>query len=197
MATASRKRRPVTHAFTLVLTGVSEVTDALEESLFESGCDDALLGYRDGIVYLDFDREATSFREAVLSALADVARAGFEVARVEPDEFVTAADIAQRSGRSRENIRQLLLGTRGPGGFPAPVACLKGRSPLWRWAEVAEWLKEKKDYRENSNLLSRDVYSTITTLNDVLDLLRHVPDPAAAARLVRTLAAQRPKVQRT
>jgi predicted DNA-binding transcriptional regulator AlpA len=180
-----------TYAFTLILAGVSEICDALQDALFEAGCDDALLGCRDGVVFLDFDREASSFREAALSAIADAQKVGCEVARIEPDELVTASQIAQRIHRSRENVRQFILGTRGPGAFPPPVAGLKGRSPLWRWAEVADWLTQKKAERSMPWLLSREVYETITTLNDALDLLRHVADPRAAAKLVRTLGRLR------
>jgi hypothetical protein len=72
-----------THSFTLVLAGVTQVTSAMEEVLFTSGCDDALLGASGGTVYMDFDREATSFRQAVASALTQVTRAGLKVARVE------------------------------------------------------------------------------------------------------------------
>jgi hypothetical protein len=59
------------HTFTLILPGMSEVTTELEHALFEAGCDDALLGSRDGVVFLDFSREADSFEEAVLFAIAD------------------------------------------------------------------------------------------------------------------------------
>ena len=187
-----REARP-THTFTLVLAGVRELTDALEDTLFEAGCDDALLGTRDGVVYLDFDREAPSFREALLSAIAEVETAGFKVARVEPDELVTAAEIAQRTGRSRENIRQFILGTRGPGEFPPPVARLRGRSPLWRWAEVAEWFREKKQIQDPTTLLSRDVYTIIASLNNVLDLLRHGQSATTVSKLVRMLTSHRRK----
>jgi len=61
-----------TYQFTLVLTGISEVTSEVEDAVFEAGCNDALLLSRDGVVYLDFDRQASSFPEAVRSAIANV-----------------------------------------------------------------------------------------------------------------------------
>ena len=67
------------HRFTLVLTGISEVSTEIEDALFEAGCDDALLWTRDGVAYLDFDREAASYQEAVQSAIADVQAAGIGV----------------------------------------------------------------------------------------------------------------------
>jgi hypothetical protein len=76
----------------------------------------------------------------VTSAIKDVERAGFTVDHVEPDEFVTMAQIARRAGRSRENIRQLVGGLRGPGGFPPPVANATQRSPIYSWTDVEQWL---------------------------------------------------------
>jgi hypothetical protein len=129
------------HEFTLVLAGVSKVSDAIEDALYMA-CDDALLVSGGGAVCLDFTRRAISFREAVTSAIKDVERAGFTVDHVEPDEFVTMAQIARRANRSRESIRQLVGGLRGPGGFPAPAANATQRSPIYRWTEVEEWLSK-------------------------------------------------------
>jgi hypothetical protein len=147
---------------------------------------------RDGSVYLDFDREAASFREAILSAIADVEKAsiGARVVRVEPDELVTMAEIARRSGRSRESVRQLVSGLRGPGDFPPPVASLKQRSPIWRWTEVSHWLREslatedKPAHRKaGSAIAERDTGGWVAAVNAVLDVRRHVPDVSEARRL--------------
>ncbi|MEE8526305.1 MAG: hypothetical protein V3T72_20405 [Thermoanaerobaculia bacterium] len=48
-------------------------------------------------------------------------------------------EIAERMGRSRESVRLLIKGARGPGGFPPPASHLRARSRLWRWSEVAAW----------------------------------------------------------
>lgn len=189
MRAARQRATAKTHTFTLVLSGVSELSEEMETALFEAGCDDALLASRDGVIYLDFDREAPSFREAVLSAIADVARAAFTVARVEPDDLVTAAEIARRAGRSRENIRQLIRGTRGPGGFPPPVGGVTSRSPIWRWAQVAEWLTARAHLDPAAAPLPRGDAVVVATVNDALDLLRHLPEARAATQLVRQLYA--------
>jgi len=130
------------HEFTLVLRGAREVNDEIADRLFEAGCDDGLPGSRDGAVFLDFDRRAESLPEAVLSAIRDVRNADVDLsaARIEPDDFVTGAEIARRLGRSRESVRLLIRGQRGPGQFPLPVASLKGKSRVWSWAEVVHWL---------------------------------------------------------
>lgn len=62
--------------FTLVLDGVTELTRQIEDALYEAGCTDALLGSCNGVVFLDFDREAKCLEDAVLSAIAAVEAAG-------------------------------------------------------------------------------------------------------------------------
>ena len=101
-----------------------------------------LLGSRGGVVYLDFDREADSLQAAVSSAIRDVRKAGYRVSRIEPDEFINASEIARRLRRSRESVRKLVAGSRGPGRFPPRVSSVTKASPLWRWSEVAQWVAE-------------------------------------------------------
>ena len=62
--------------FDLVLPNVSANTLGLEDALYRSGCDDALLNVKNNTVYLSFDREASTFEAAVVSAIADVESSG-------------------------------------------------------------------------------------------------------------------------
>jgi len=156
------------HTFTLVLTGPDPNEPANLDRLFEAGCDDATFGARDGVFIADFDREAPSFSHALTSAIADVEGAvhGLQVHRVEPEELVTASEIATRTKRSRESIRQLFGGTRGVGGFPRPTAWLSDRTRLWHWSEVSRWfstrLNEKVGSADDAELLG--VANAILTL---------------------------------
>jgi len=70
--------------FVLVLSGFSEPASRLEDSLYEAGCDEAILSFRNGIPYPEFDREAESLEEAILSAVQSAERAdsGVRVVRV-------------------------------------------------------------------------------------------------------------------
>jgi hypothetical protein len=79
------------YEFTLILSGVRELTREVLDALYEAGCDDALIGMRDGTAYAQFCRQAASFREAILSATKDVEMAGVgaRVEQAEPDELVT------------------------------------------------------------------------------------------------------------
>lgn len=59
-------------SFTLFVEGVDLRGDDQVDALFEAGCGDALVGLVDGAGRLDFDREAASLEEAVLSAVEDI-----------------------------------------------------------------------------------------------------------------------------
>jgi hypothetical protein len=65
-----------TFHFTVILEGLNDISEELTNRLFEAGCDDTLLRCCDGVVYLDFDRDATSLADAVGSAVRDITAAG-------------------------------------------------------------------------------------------------------------------------
>lgn len=83
----------LTYEFTLHLAGVSEVTLEMADRLFAAGCDDASPGACGGRASVDFAREGGSLREAVVTAIANVRAAGYEVARVASDDFDTINSI--------------------------------------------------------------------------------------------------------
>lgn len=126
------------HNFELTIRG--EFTDGRLDALVEKGCDDATFSSKGDLTFATFDREAPTMLDALVSAIAAVESVdGLEVLHVDPDELVWASEIAERSGRSRQSIDQLVKGQRGPGGFPAPASHAT-RNPLWRWSEVEGWL---------------------------------------------------------
>lgn len=84
------------HHFSLVLSGLREMTDEAANALYEAGCDDCLPGSCDGVSMCHFHREAASLDEAIRSAVTDVRKAGFapervEIEREDLEELVKAA----------------------------------------------------------------------------------------------------------
>ena len=58
--------------FTVTVEGRDLQAGEVVDALFDAGCDDALVGPSEGAQFLEFDRDAGSIEEAVLSAVADV-----------------------------------------------------------------------------------------------------------------------------
>lgn len=155
------------HSFTLAIDG--DIDEKIDK-LFEAGCDDATFGSVNGAHYADFDREAPTLAKAIYSAITDVESVpGLRVRRVEPDDLVTASEIAERLERSREGVRLLIAGERGPGNFPAPASHLRSRNRLWRWSDVAAWAGET-----NAQDLAKA--RLIAAANAALDLRAASPD---------------------
>lgn len=132
-----------TYTFTLIVDGPEITEERVIDALFEAGCADALFGRRDLVQFADFDREAPDLATAIVSAIDQVESvAGMRIMRVEPEDLVSASAIAARTGRSRESVRLLIEGKRGPGGFPAPIAWVDAKTRLWHWTDVANWFME-------------------------------------------------------
>lgn len=64
------------HQFAIILIGIRDITDELEEKLL-CKCNDALLSSCYGVVYLDFSREAKILELAIESAFNDIREAGY------------------------------------------------------------------------------------------------------------------------
>lgn len=179
--------RKETYNFTLVLEGADVLADENIDALYEAGCGDAGFGRNGRVQTGEFDREAASFEEAVMSAIHDVERAvpGLTVTRVEPDDLITATVIAQRTGRTRQSIGQLISGKRGPGGFPAPVASVDAKTRLWRWSEVIRWFAEMNDQASESDFA---IAEFIAALNGALEARRHLARLAELPQSKRAVA---------
>lgn len=141
--------------FTLMLSGVNIDTPRLEDALYESGCSDALVCFYGKSVYLEFDREAQSLDEAIESAIDNIEMAGIGAKVNSVDSaLVGLSDIAELTHLSRQAIAMLKDGTRGSGDFPSPIHRIKGQSPLWDWAEVANWLLKSGRLDSHTELVS-------------------------------------------
>lgn len=113
--------------------------EAFEDRFFEAGCDDATYMVMRGNGHLCFDREAESYKLAVLSAYEQIQSTGSKIIRFEPDFLVSATEIASRSKMTKQAIGLFSKGERGE-SFPAPKARLDSSSPLWDWVEVSGWM---------------------------------------------------------
>lgn len=132
------------YEFTLYVEGVDVNDPDNAEALFEATNSDVSPGFQHGEHQLSFTRTAPSFPDAVREAMEQVEGAlpALRVVRIEPEDLVTAGDIANRTGRSRQSISLLIKGWRGPGNFPRPVGGVTTASRFWSWSEVLAWFAD-------------------------------------------------------
>jgi hypothetical protein len=147
--TVTRRTMMKPFNFTIIASGLDPESDDFAERFFEAGCDDATISYQKGAIILEFNREGRSLAHALISAVADVHRAGAKVEHIEPDFLVSLSDIAERAKISRAAVSLFAKGERRK-DFPAPVARVTTLSPLWDWVEIARWMYRKRT-------ISRDV----------------------------------------
>lgn len=167
------------HDFALIVGGISELNQKVEDALFEAGCDDATLSIQYGLLYMEFSRIAKSLKDAIIRAIHDVQKAGIgaKVLRVDECNLVTASDIARRIGRSRQLVHQYMTGQRGPGGFPPPQCHLADHAPLWAWCAVSYWLVQNNVIRPEESWNAEVVYA----INQTLEAAQR---PASARKLL-------------
>jgi hypothetical protein len=116
-----------------------DLTDETLDRLFEV-LPDAVPASMGGLVTVTSPLDGPNAESAVF-ALADAITEAFPeavVVRVDQD-LVSIPDIAERTERSRESIRLLVEGKRGPGGFPSPVGIVGDGIRVWPWASVLDW----------------------------------------------------------
>lgn len=61
-----------TYTFTLILSGVAELTTELADALYAATQGDIELNMRDGVAFVEFERTATTLRKAITTAIREV-----------------------------------------------------------------------------------------------------------------------------
>jgi predicted DNA-binding transcriptional regulator AlpA len=126
--------------FRFVVEGASvdnvEVVELLEVEL------DAMLARGGGVDLIDIAYEGLGAVDAALNAVQAVHRLVPTMKMIRLDrDLVGVPEIAERAGVSRQNVHQWSTGARRNGEpFPKPEG-VAGRSHVWLWTEVNEWLK--------------------------------------------------------
>jgi len=109
-----------THNFMLILDG--PIDEATSDLLYEAGLDDAAITAFDGHPALDVDREAPTLLHAITSAVTHAdPGADIHVVRVQGEELVSQADIAERTGCSRQAVNHWINRDADSSGFPDPA----------------------------------------------------------------------------
>jgi hypothetical protein len=122
----------------------------LPRALSAGELDDVLGAYVDMVAQRDPEtpgtrlwvrRAAPTPLDAMLSAIRDLDALGLAPVGVVDEDLVTIEQIAERVGRSRVAARLWASASPDRGRFPAPVVGPARASAVYRWTEVAEWLR--------------------------------------------------------
>jgi hypothetical protein len=81
--------------FTLVLSGVADITAEVADGLYDATEGDIEFNMRDGVAFLECERAAPTLRDAITSVIREVEQAGVgvRVVRVESEAANTIAQI--------------------------------------------------------------------------------------------------------
>jgi hypothetical protein len=116
----------------------------ISDELYEAGCDDGTPAVYGETLYIEFDREAESFEQAIMSAIKNVESINnIKVISVDAGEWVGLSDAATLSGTTKASLSRYSKGNRGSGQFPCPLQRIDSKNPLWSWAEIAQWLESE------------------------------------------------------
>lgn len=125
--------------FLFVVDGVSIDDD--QDTAILAGAFDGVLSESRGRLRYAVSGTGTDSMDAADSLVSRLSAAlpALRVLHLDPD-LVGIPDIAQRTGHSRQNVLQWVNGERnGSRRFPVPEGTA-GRSLIWRWADVNDWL---------------------------------------------------------
>jgi predicted DNA-binding transcriptional regulator AlpA len=128
-----------TQVFTIVLN--RQPTETELDTVFSQN-DDVAFGVDGSLPIAEFDREAPTLTEAIVSAVRSLESVGLVPVRVIDEDLLTLADIADRIGQSRESVRRYAAGSRGPRDFPPPVNPGRDGTLFYRWSEVSPWIRQ-------------------------------------------------------
>jgi predicted DNA-binding transcriptional regulator AlpA len=133
----------VEYEFRFVVEGASvddaEIVELLSDEL------DAMLFRGGGVDLLDIAADGETALEAAMTAARAVVELvpSLRLLHIHRD-LVGIPEIAERVGVTRQNVHQWINGERRKGAplFPRPEGTA-GRSSVWLWAEVNDWLNRQ------------------------------------------------------
>jgi hypothetical protein len=158
------RRAMNTHNFVLILN--RPIDEATSDLFFEAGLDDAAVTVLDGHSALDVDRDAATLLDAIASAITHAESVtGIQVMRVEGEELVSQADIAERTGRTRQAVNHWIKRDADSSGFPEAAYGISTRSPLWRWVDVQSWLEPGADTDDRGRIIALANATLLTRRN--------------------------------
>jgi len=125
------------YEFTIITSRPADIEQT--NALYEFDFEDVGVGELYGTGRIGISVEAETISDAICKGLTALENVGLTPIALEDEDTVTASQIAERTGRTRQSIGLLANGTRGPGSFPRPW---NSDPALYSWTEVARWFSD-------------------------------------------------------
>jgi predicted DNA-binding transcriptional regulator AlpA len=174
------------YEFLFVVDGVSVDDDRAVTTI--TGTFDGLLSWNRGVHRLAVSSEGVDAMDAFERLFRRITPAvpGLRILWLDPD-LVGIPDIAERTGHSRQNVQQWVSRERNADRpFPPPEGSA-GRSLVWQWADVNEWLKplslddqSARPTREESVLINAALVNRNNASQTPLQVPAEQPAPLAS-----------------
>ena len=148
-----------------------EDPEAYLDTLFEAGCDDALVGVGNvGYIELNYTCEASKSQQTFVEAIKKVKKAipHAVLEKAEP-YLLNSTELAFYFGFTKQNMRKY---TRNKSSInhPFPVPAVSGKTSYWYLYEVAVWFTENTDHKFEKNHLM--ALKTVVGLNRAIESQR-------------------------
>lgn len=148
--------------------GADEDANNYLDTLYEAGCDDAVLGVgKKGYIRLEFTRDSLNAVDALTSAIKNVYEAIPSAILIRAEPFlVNLSELAIMFNCTKQNMSKYSRGELGAkDDFPNPV--IEGKTAYWYAIEVADWLSKKSKITVKQTDL--EILSGLFSLNKVID----------------------------
>jgi hypothetical protein len=145
------------------------------DALFESGCDDAIMGVgKKGYLAADFTRESSSAFEAIKTAIEAISQAIPHAKLIKAGPYIAnLSEMAHLFGCTKQNLSKYARGESAD-SEPFPCSIVSGKVDYWYVQDVALWFfKQNKLNIQKSDI---EVLKAIYDLNIAIEEIRNEYD---------------------
>jgi len=133
------------------------------DALFETGCDDAVMGVgKTGYLAADFTRESSSAFDAIKSAIEAITQAIPHAKLIKAGPYIAnLSEMANLFGCTKQNLSKYARG-ESASSEPFPCSIVSGKVDYWYVLDVATWL-----FKQNKlNIQDNDI-DTLKAIHDL------------------------------
>ena len=142
------------------------------DTLFETGCDDAVMGVgKTGYLAADFTRESSTAFDAIKSAIEAITQAIPHAKLIKAGPYIAnLSEMANLFGCTKQNLSKYARG-ESASNEPFPCSIVSGKVDYWYVLDVAIWLFKKNKLNIQDNDI--DTLKAIHDLNVAIEETRN------------------------